>query len=37
VPAQAAALAALTKPIAAPAAIAPPAGHPYEPGRTQAP
>ncbi|MCP1913671.1 putative membrane protein [Bradyrhizobium elkanii] len=36
-PAQAAALAALTNPIAAPAATAPPTGQPYQPGRAQPP
>lgn len=34
-PAHAAAVAAVTTPIAAPAAIAPPAGHRYQPGRAQ--
>src|SRR6185437_4367807 len=34
-PAHAAADAAVTKPSAAPAAIAPPAGHLYQPGRAQ--
>src|SRR5260370_35943456 len=34
-PAHAAAVATVTKPRAAPAAIAPPAGHLYQPGRAQ--